>query len=297
MIQRKGVLSFLIITFGITYLVEGTAIALGFRIETIPSVAWQFIVLAMMWVPSLATVLTCRLVTGESLRHTTGLRFGPWKYYLVAWLLVPLAFAIIYGLTWLFGLSQPDWQLTELFNLATSYGATMDTAPSPTLIIVGLSVGSVFAAVWFNSLVAFGEEWGWRGYLLPRLMPLGKWKAYTLMGIIWGLWHAPLIAVGFNYGSYNLLGIIFFCGVTFTLGIFINELSLKANSSILAAWIHGVFNSQGYGVWRQLFPVYNPLLGGLTGLVGIFVWLVIGLVTMKWLARQPETKSTLPAAG
>ncbi len=193
MFQRKGVFSFLVITFGITYLVEGIAIALGFRIESIPSAAWQFIVLAMMWVPSLAFVLTRKLVTGESLRHTTGLRLGPWKYYLISWLVVPAPFAVIYCLTWLFGLSHPDWQLTELVNFAISYSTSMDTAPSPLLILVGLLVGLIFAAVWFNSLDAFGEEWGWRDYLAPRLMPLGKWKAYSLMGIIWGLWHADRI--------------------------------------------------------------------------------------------------------
>jgi membrane protease YdiL (CAAX protease family) len=34
-------------------------------------------------------------------------------------------------------------------------------------------------------LFGFGEEFGWRGYLLPKLMPLGRWKAYVLVGIIW----------------------------------------------------------------------------------------------------------------
>lgn len=57
-----------------------------------------------------------------------------------------------------------------------------------------------------------------------------------------------------------------------------NELTLRNRSLILAGWIHGAFNGQAYGIWRILFPNVNPLFGGLTGLVGITVWLVVGLL-------------------
>ena len=37
------------------------------------------------------------------------------------------------------------------------------------------------------------KELGWRGYLLPKLMPLGEKKALLISGLIWGLWHAPQV--------------------------------------------------------------------------------------------------------
>jgi membrane protease YdiL (CAAX protease family) len=153
---------------------------------------------------------------------------------------------------------------------------------------------STLVAPFINSLFGLGEEIGWRGFLLPRLLPLGKPRAYVLLGVIWGLWHAPLVAVGFNYPGYPVLGIIWMCGLTTALGMYINELALRERSTLLAGWLHGLFNSQSYGIWRILFPAANPLLGGITGLVGIGVWLAIGL-TEIWQHNAPAKHPTATA--
>jgi hypothetical protein len=164
------------------------------------------------------------------------------------------------------------------------------TFPAPSTFLGIAFVASLFASPWINSLAGFGEEWGWRGFLLPRLLPLGKWKAYLLVGIIWGLWHAPLVVVGFNYPGYPLLGILLMCGFTFSSGIFINELSLKYRSAVLAGWIHGLINCQGYGIWRLLFFNTNPILGGMAGLVGMIGWLALGMWSAHW--SDPANKGS-----
>jgi hypothetical protein len=79
--------------------------------------------------------------------------------------------------------------------------------------------------------------------------------------------------------------------MTTAIGIYINELALRNRSSILAGWIHGAFNGQVYGIWRLLFPTVNPLLGGFTGVLGIAVWLVVGLWTVYRGERRPATRS------
>jgi len=287
MLNRKGIISFLLITFGITYLIEGVLILSGFRVTLIPAIIGQYTILIAMWVPALATCITIRFITKEKLNSTL-FSFGPSiKPYLFSALVIPLAFVITYLLTWALGLGKPDWRLTSFFELIASSGVDMSTAPAPGLILPLLFVISLVAAPFLNSIAAFGEEWGWRGYLLPRLIPLGKWKAYLIVGVVWGLWHAPMIAVGFNYPGMPVLGILLMVLLTTALGIFINEMTLHYQSAILAGWIHGVFNSQAYGIWRMLlFAGTIPALGGITGLVGIVVIAILGLFTMRWLNRR-----------
>ena len=254
----------------------------GFRITQLPAAYGTLVIASVMWVPALATVLTIKSVTHEGFA-ITNLRFGPWKPYLVSGLLIPLCFAIIYGLTWLLSLGQPDWGLGKFRELISSTsGAELPPMPPSVLVIPGLFFASLMAAPIVNGLFGFGEELGWRGYLLPKLMPLGKAKAYLILGFVWSLWHLPLVLIGFTYPGYPLVGTLAFFALTTSFGIYLNELTLHYRSSVLAGWVHGVFNSQKLGVWPLLFPTINPLVGGYAGLVGIAVWLALGL----WQIRR-----------
>ena len=281
MLDRKGLFTFLLITFGLTYAIEGGLILSGFRVTDIPPLYGQFIIMGVMWVPALATVLTIALVTKEGF-GITNFRIGPLLPYISSALLVPAVFIVIYALTWMLGLGEPDWELRDFLSLIASAAEDPIAIPPSTSILAALFLSSLIIGPTINGLFGFGEEFGWRGYLLPKLLPLGKPKAYLLLGVIWGFWHAPLVLIGFNYPGYPILGVIFMAALTSSLGIYLNEMTLRQRSSILAGWIHGAFNGQGYGIWRILFPNVNPLLGGMTGFVGIVVWLLLGL----WYARR-----------
>ena len=280
-LDPKGIFSFLSITFVVTYAIEGGLILSGFRMTQLPASYGQLIVAAVMWVPALATVLTIKFVTREGFA-IVNFRFGSWKPYLTSGLLVPFCFVIIYGLTWLLGLGQPDWGLEQfLATIRSTAGTDLPTMPSSALVLPVLFVVTLVIVPFINGLFGFGEELGWRGYLLPKLMVLGKLKAYLLLGIVWGLWHLPLIFIGFTYPGQPILGTLAFIALTITFGIYINELTLSQRSSILAGWVHGVFNSQKLGIWALIFPTTNPLIGGFAGIVGIMVWLSLGLWEMR----------------
>lgn len=280
-LDPKGIFSFLSITFVVTYAIEGGLILSGFRMTQLPASYGQLIVAAVMWVPALATVLTIKFVTREGFA-IVNFRFGSWKPYLTSGLLVPICFVFIYGLTWLLGLGQPDWELEQfLATIRSAAGTDLPPMSSPALLRPVLFVVTLVIAPFINGLFGYGEELGWRGYLLPKLMVLGKLKAYLFLGIVWGLWHLPLILIGFTYPGQPILGTLAFIALTITFGIYINELTLSHRSSILAGWVHGVFNSQKLGVWALIFPITNPLLGGFAGIVGIMVWLSLGLWEMR----------------
>ncbi len=142
--------------------------------------AGQLYVLPLMWTPAAAALVT----TFVFQRNVRGLGWGLGKpvYYLIAYLL-PLFYAgLVYGLVWLLGLGKVD---------ASALGANL--GPS---LLKALTVGVLGA-----SLLALGEEIGWRGLLVPqlaRLHPFGR--TALISGIIWGLWHVPLI-IGGGYSS------------------------------------------------------------------------------------------------
>jgi hypothetical protein len=112
-------------------------------------------------------------------------------------------------------------------------------------------------------------------------MPLGKARAYLLLGAIWGLWHAPLIVAGLNYPGHPVTGIFMMMIACTAFGTFFNELTLSCRSVLLAAWMHGALNAQGYGIWHWMFPDVHPLLGGDTGLTGMLMWTIAALLAVR----------------
>ncbi len=176
-LDKKGVFWFLLLTFGITWGIE-LAMILRWHVSFvgIPPFQAQFIVAAVMFAPALAAFITARFITREGFGRT-GLRFGPSRAYLQVYLLIPLMFAAAYGLTWLLGLGKPDWTLSGFMKLVeSSFPTAKATAPMPpaSTVLLGIALGSITLAPVINSLFAFGEEFGWRGYLLTKLMPLGR---------------------------------------------------------------------------------------------------------------------------
>ena len=128
----------------------------------------------------LATILTAKWVTREGF-EIARLRIGRIRPCIPAAPVVPACFAATYGLTWLLGLGSSDWQLVEFRSLLASAGAEASTMPPPGVILLAVFLASLVLGPTLNGIFGFGEELGWRGYLLPKLMPLGKPKAYLIV--------------------------------------------------------------------------------------------------------------------
>ncbi len=290
-LRHPAVLWFLVLTFLPTYAIEILILLLGLPITGTHAATAQLLVGGVMFLPGLAAIVTTRFVTKEPW-SVLRLRVGPLRPYFAVAALLPLCFALIALLTTATGVDRPDWELTGMMRLF-GMGAMPVDLPSPSLIILAIAISTLLFVPFINGIPAFGEELGWRGFLLPRLLPLGRARAHLVLGLLWGLWHLPLLLGGFAFSTFSWWNIPLFFALTTGFGVFINELTLRYQSTLLAAWIHGVFNSQKLGVWAILFPGQPTVLGGYSGLPGMFVWLALGMITLLWCRRHPRVEDSV----
>lgn len=128
-----------------------------------------------------------------------------------------------------------------------------------------------------NGVFAFGEEFGWRAYLLPKLWPLGRRRAILLTGVIWGVWHWPVIAMGYNYGldypRAPVPGLVTMVIATVGLGGFHAYVTVRSGSVWPAALTHGTLNAVGSTTVLFAGMEMNLLGPGPVGLVAALPWL------------------------
>ncbi len=228
---------------------------------------------AMMIFPALIAVIL-RLIFRDGFRNS-GFSFGKASnYFWTLGFIVVFTFLSILANTLISG-QAPDWQLKEMGMESL---ALVGKPVSPFLFwVFQFLIVGVIANLTFPIIMMFGEEYGWRSYLLQHLLPLGFWKANIITGAVWGLWHAPVILMGYNYGYYNIAGIFLFVLVCILIGTLFNYMYIRGNSVILTSAGHGWFNGMvpsiilltGYMGKETLIA---PL--GITGIVilCILVW-------------------------
>lgn len=285
-VDWRAVRVFLALAFGLAWTLEGVALALGVRFTSL-TLRSTALLASVMFAPGLAALVVRRFITREGFA-TAGLRRGPWRPYLLVWIGVPLLVAGIYAFTILIGLGRFDPTLATLTARMRemAHGQPLPHLPSPPVLSAAIFAQSLTLGVLATSVFTFGEEFGWTGYLLVRLLPLGRWRAALIYGAIWGIWHAPVIAGGFNYPGYPVAGVVMMCALTIAFAFTQTALRLRFDSVLLTSFFHASINTHGLGVLPMFVIGVSPILGGITGAVGVVTFMALGV----WLlAQTPES--------
>ncbi len=245
-----------------------------------------------MWMPGLAAIIA-KKATGESLKTLNLGRLGPKTYLIWAWLPFPILAVVTLLFTLLFGFGELDPDLT-LINQSLS-ALPQDAALSPALLLGIQIISAMTLAPLFNTLFALGEELGWRGFLLPALLPLGEWKAIILSNIIWGVWHAPAILQGHNYPEMPVLGVGMMVIFTVLTGIIFSWLYLNTQSPWVPALAHGTLNAVASLPILFLLPGGNLSLGGNLASVAGWAGLALFVLWLVLTGRVPVNVEMLVA--
>ncbi len=239
-------------------------------------------------------------------QYSSMLRFRPRWSWLVAAVVAAVSVFLSIGLS---GLFIPVMSFKEgTVALMTSSGATpemvaqsmgpLGNMPSWVMLLATIMSG-IFAGVTINALFAFGEEYGWRYFMVGELAAKKFLPASLFIGAVWGIWHSPLILLfGHNYPNDRALGVammVLFCIVG---GIVELYFVLKSGSVWPAVFIHGTINALA-GVGMIMMPNQSPLLYGMTGVAGIASLTVVALLLLiydRFVSRDNIFGSTLGAS-
>jgi membrane protease YdiL (CAAX protease family) len=226
---RRGLAIYLTVVVVFTAVFEAILIISG-------NMSWIW---ALMWSPAAASVVA-RLALREGFADVS-FRFGgrrTLKGILLA-LVFPIVIGLVaYGIAWATGLAQFDPQPVGL--VASFVG---DTASPVTIFVVMLALTATIGTI-FGALSAAGEEIGWRGYMLLRLIDAGVPRPVLVSGLIWALWHIPLVLAGvYVAGSSPVISAVLLMVTVTSFGFVIARMRLETGSIWPAIALHAAWNS------------------------------------------------------
>lgn len=245
----------------------------GFGMDSLGTPVFYSVFAAVYMFFPLLTALVLQAIDKEKFNHTGLVNFKFSWAWLVAWLLpvgMVLLCILVNGLMPGVDLKYSAEQLINQYHIPEDQQdlvrEQMMSLPAWVMVISTLFSG-LLAGVSINALFAFGEEYGWRNYLVNALRERRFWPAALFIGVVWGVWHFPLILMGHNYPNepyWGMLLMVVFCVLA---GIIELYFVLKTKSMIVAAILHGTINAvSGMTIYFTLGG--NDFLNGMTGLAG-----------------------------
>ena len=296
--NKKRLTIFLILTFVSTWLYCLLFVYPRANVVSAEEISTlQLFTAATMLIPAICVIIT-RLITKEGFQNSMiKPNFkGNIKTYLLAYFgpsILTLIGAIVYFLIFP---KQFDINCGYLLQTYESMGVDMGmTAMPANLLMLSQGITAILFGPIINFVTCFGEEWAWRGYMVPKMAESMETVPMLLVsGVIWGLWHAPLTVIGHNYGlgylGYPVTGILAMCLFCTVVGIFMSYITLKTQSCIPAVLAHGAINAfASIGIYFTV-DGGNPFVGPApTGVIGMIAFIVLDVFLVRALMNKKET--------
>ncbi len=234
---RKGLLVFFALVALGSGVFQGLLLRSGRPIGESP-----WLVYALMGTPALASIVA-RLVFREGFRDVS-FRIGGaagWRAIGLAWLLPVVVGALAYGVAWGTGLASFEVRLLSRLGLSSF------APPLRFALLLGLALTLVTL---LSLLSAAGEEIGWRGYLLTRLVEAEVPRPVLVSALLWGAWHLPLVLSGqYAAGENRVLSAAVFLATVVGIGFVIAWMRLSTGSVWPAVVLHGAWNATIQGAF------------------------------------------------
>lgn len=203
--------------------------------------------------------------------HDAGLHLdfrSKWRWYLFAVLAYPVTIGLVLVLGGAMGVTTLTLNISA-FLPALLFGVMSQLIP--------------------RLLMATCEEWGWRGYLEPRLAAAGfaDLPRHLLVGVVWASWHVPLILTT-NYTDlgHDVFFPLFAIGVTTTALVY-GQLRKASGTVWTAVLMHGVGNAVAWALIQDNMVVINNTVLANIAPEGVFMFLLWGGIA--WCLFKRET--------
>ena len=260
---RRGLAIYLVAVVILSTPLQIGIIATDALAETGSSIAW---LTGLMLVPTVASVIArgWQHEGFSDLGFRRGHRVG--RALLIASILPFLVGTLAYGLAWSTGLTE--LQIPPLGMWAALFAA---------MLIL-------------NSILATGEEIGWRGYMLPQMVEAGVPRPILVSSLVWGLWHVPLFQWGgfVHDGPDPLITTVLLMVATTALGYVLGRLRLDSDNVWPAALLHVTWNTV---IQTGFHPASagddKAVWTGETGILTVLALIAVALAYRQWRPRRP----------
>lgn len=247
--DRAKTRRYLLWTFGIAWFMQaGVALLYRGGLSVIGRMMAQMLMALMMFVPMIGVLLSGNRLAGMGWKpHIKG-RLKP---FLMAWFFPAILTAL--GAAIYFAVFPGHFDVSGAYLISIGGEAALSQLEAQGISYAQYILISVVScltyAPFINMIPAVGEEAGWRGFLYPQLKSkYGKKKGRLIGGVIWGIWHWPLMAlIGYEYGTdyigFPIVGMLLFCIFTIAAGIACDWLYEKSGLIWAPAIFHGAINA------------------------------------------------------